>query len=211
MQRSGNGSFDMPAELQIARPTSLLDIPWMGQRFDPERWSADGFEGPEDSLLWSDRACGIACLRMILAYYDLPVPDPAEMLRRGREIGAYCDRGWVHRGLVELGRHYGLSGEAEPADLSLLARAVACGMPSIVSVTHKLPTDGRKGGHLVVFAGVSVDGAPDRPPVVHFRDPSRWGRQNDRVQATRFLSSFSGRAVLLWPREDERERRGITP
>jgi ABC-type bacteriocin/lantibiotic exporter with double-glycine peptidase domain len=201
----------MPSKPPLVCSTLLLDIPWMGQRFDPQRWAADGFEGPEDSLLWSDRACGIACLRMILAYYGLPVPDTAEMLRLGLDIGAYCDRGWVHRGLVELGRHYGLSGKAEPADLGLLARAVACGMPPIVSVTHKLPTDGRKGGHLVVFAGVSVDGTHNRPPVVHLRDPSRWGRQNDRVQVPRFLSSFSGRAVLFWPHEDERECRGATP
>lgn len=183
-----------------------LKIPRFGQHFDPEDWEKDGFDGPEHSKQWSDCACGLACIRMILGYLNMPVPDPVEMLWRGVELGAYSSRGWIHQGLVELARSYSLDGDTiSVPDLNPLEEAVNSGIPSIVSVTHKFPTDGHKGGHLVVFAGLSssdqANVAPQR--VVHVRDPSRWGEINRCIPVSRFLHSFTGRSILLWAAQSE--------
>lgn len=149
-----------------------------------------------DRDAWSDRCCGLACLRILLDRHRLPVPTQTSLLRRALEIGAFSGSGMIHHKLVELAHDHGLSGSAVPVtDVAALARLGDAGFPSIVSVTHRLPEDGRRGGHLVVLAGTVADG----PEMVRFVDPSRWGDDHDRVPRVRLAASYSGRAVLLWP------------
>lgn len=134
---------------------------------------------------------------MVLAYYGLPVPEQSDLLWQGLELGAYCDRGWIHHGLVELGERHGLTGRAIAAPtVDDLTESLAVGLP-IVSVTWKFPTDGRRGGHLVLFTG--EDRSAEGGPVVRFADPSRWGADNDCVSRSRFEASYTGRAILLAP------------
>jgi len=134
---------------------------------------------------------------MLLGYHRLPVPPQRELLWRGREIGAYCERGWVHTGLCELAAGFGLEGYAtRQAPLELLAAAVGADVPAIISVARTFPRD-RRGGHLVVFCGVSRDGASGEQ--AHFRDPSRWGATHREVDVDRFLSAYTGCAMFLWP------------
>lgn len=141
---------------------------------------------------WGERACGIACLSMLLEYHGLPVPSMMDLLSIGVDSGAYCERGWIHQGLVNVGAKFGLKGKlhtvenAEQLTDVLLHRG-----PSIVSVTHKLPIDGRKGGHLIVVSAVDVLNQTG----VTFRDPSGWGANESNVALERFFSSFSGRVI----------------
>ncbi|MFZ5870321.1 MAG: cysteine peptidase family C39 domain-containing protein [Actinomycetota bacterium] len=149
----------------------------------------------EEKAAWSDRTCGLASLRTILAYHRLPVPSQTELLSTAIESDYFTDRGILHTGLSELATSHGLSGHAvKVADVRELFDLADRGYPSIVSVAHKLPSDGRRGGHLVVATG-TVPGSDD----VWFVDPSRWGRRNSQVPVDRFAASFSGRAILYWP------------
>lgn len=145
---------------------------------------------------WSDRCCGLACLRTVLHHHGLPVPTQAELLRRALDIDAFSPAGMIHARLVEVAAALGLAGRAVPVDdLAALFTLGSAGFPSITSITHELPTDGRRGGHLVV-----ADRWDSRPEHVRFVDPSRWGRAHDRVHLVRFAASSTGRAIVFWPK-----------
>lgn len=174
-----------------------LDVPWFGQGFPAaEDWPLGKQLPAEGPAYWGPRCCGLASLRSVLAFHRLRVPPAHELLARALERDIYTKRGWLHQGLADLAGDYGLGGDAigldEPAELVALARH---GFPSIVSCAYQFPDDGRRGGHLIVFAGLSAD----NPPVASFMDPSRWGRSRRSVPAARFWASWTGRAILLRP------------
>lgn len=167
-------------------------MPRYSQRFDRREWEEGAPDAPEGPDHWSDRACGIACLQMVLDHFHLPVPPMTHLLDQGLQMGAYSPRGWIHAGLAELGRCHGLDSEAATVpDLDALEALLRSGRPVIASVSLRLPLDGRRGGHLIV-----VCGRPASPrPSVTFRDPSGWGAGISEVADERFRASFTGRVI----------------
>lgn len=189
----------------------MLDVARVGQHFDVDRWREDGFSSEQDSRDWSDRACGIACMAMVLDHFGAESVPMADLLRRARTAGAHSPRGWIHYRLADLLREHGVDAAAVvaptgPELAGFLTDALAQG-PVIASVTLGLPVDGRRGGHLILLTGLThgtttgpvldpVTSPGVASPVMHFNDPSTWGRRNARVPLARFAASFSGRAVL---------------
>lgn len=174
-----------------------FDVNRYGQRFSEDEWPLGlelrGF-GRE---YWGDRACGVACLKMILEYYDKEKVPLVDLLRNGLLAGAYSDRGWIHHGLANLGRQYGLPGLATKVDTSADIEAILLTTgPFIASVTLHFPEDGRKGGHLVVVCGLNTQ---DGTRIIEIRDPSTWGQRNISINEERFMSSFSGRGICFHP------------
>jgi hypothetical protein len=168
-----------------------------GQRIDPAEWDAHG--GPElgDRAEWSDRACGMAALRMIMLAYLGDAPPLTELVRRGVREGALTDRGWLHAGIASMAGNYGIPAAAEAVPATDLPARLDIG-PVIISVTEKFPQDGRKGGHLVVARGTAPAGHDD--PQVLFRDPSAWGQDHDKVSLTRLSASYTGRCITFAPK-----------
>lgn len=56
---------------------------------------------------WQQRACGVACLKMLLESNGIKTPSIDEMIKNGVVLGAYSENGWLHDGLVSLGEKYG--------------------------------------------------------------------------------------------------------
>ncbi|MFJ2775727.1 glutamate ligase domain-containing protein [Kitasatospora sp. NPDC087315] len=167
-------------------------VPMCRQRIEPDEWERHGGAALGDRAEWSDRACGMAALRMILLAYGQEPPTLTELIQLGVEKGALTERGWLHAGIASLAEVYGVPGQTEavPAE-ELTARLKAA--PVIISVTEKFPEDGRKGGHLVVALGFE----PGEDPTILFRDPSGWGQTHDRVPLSRLSASYSGRAITF--------------
>lgn len=164
------------------------------QRFDVARWQADGFANEQESAWWSDRACGVACLRMMLLGRFGRGPTSAELLHEARADGAYLpDRGWSHAGLARLAACYGLPGEAAavPDDeiTEHLERA-----PLIASVKFEFPVGQGRGGHLVVLTGA---GGGEQGTGFWFNDPSSWGQRYHWVPERRLRAAYSGRAIVF--------------
>jgi Peptidase C39 family len=176
------------------------DVARIGQRFDVGQWRAQGFTSAADSLWWSDRACGIACVAMVLQYVGV-TPVVHDLLHEARGRGSYSPRGWLHAGLVDLLQARGVAAQADAMDVAdvhgLLQSALSEG-PVIASVAPELPVDGRRGGHLVLVTGVSLTAEGH---IVHLQDPSPWGEENTRIPLTRFAASFSGRVIRTHPAE----------
>lgn len=174
------------------------EVPMCRQLFDVARWQTDGFATAQESAWWSDRACGVACMRMMLLGWFGQASTPAELLHQARADGAYLrDRGWSHAGLARLGARHGLPAEAvtlpEDEIVGHLERA-----PVIVSVKIKFPVGQGRGGHLVVLTGA---GSGPSGAVFGFNDPSSWGQRHCWVPRRRFCAAYSGRA-LLFPQLD---------
>jgi hypothetical protein len=165
------------------------------QRIEPEEWQAHGGQVLGDRADWSDRACGMAALRMILLAYLGDAPPLTELVRQGVAYGALTDRGWLHAGIAQMATDYGIPATAEAVPARDLPGRIA-DTPVIVSVADQLPEDGRKGGHLIVAHG--CDGG-SQDPDIFIRDPSSWGQDHDRVPLRRLTASYTGRAITFAP------------
>ena len=169
--------------------SQVHQVPMCRQRIDPGEWDAHGGAALGDRAEWSDRACGMAALRMILLAYRRSAPPLTELVALGVAEGALTGRGWLHAGIARLADRFGIPAPDLPGHLAIA--------PVIVSVTERFPDDGRKGGHLVVARGYH-DAQPGDPDIL-FRDPSGWGQTCDRVPLSRLAASYSGRAITFAP------------
>lgn len=174
---------------------AVHDVPMCRQRIDPEEWQAHGGQVLGDRAEWSDRACGMAALRMILLTYLGDAPPLTELVRHGVADGALTDRGWLHAGIARMAGEYGIPARAEAVPAQELPGRIAAA-PVIVSVADQLPEDGRKGGHLIVAHGC---GGGSQDPDIFIRDPSCWGQQHSRVPLRRLTASYTGRAITFAP------------
>jgi hypothetical protein len=165
------------------------------QLIDPEEWALHSGSALGDRIEWSNRACGMAALRMILSAYGQQPPSLTELVKTGVERGALTDRGWLHAGIANLAAELGVPGRAEPVAAQELLDRLADG-PLIISVSEKLPTDGRRGGHLIVARGFAESSDSQEPDIL-IRDPSSWGQDNDRVPLSRLAASYTGRAITF--------------
>src|SRR5580692_590489 len=170
---------------------AVHDVPMCRQRIDPGEWETCG--GPQlgDRAEWSDRACGMAALRMILLAYLGAAPPLTELVKAGVDAGALTGRGWLHAGIAQMAGSYGIPASAEAVTVTELPGRLDAA-PVIVSVTEQFPADGRHGGHLVVARG--YDGSSCHPDI-WIRDPSSWGQDHDRVPLSRLAASYSGRCI----------------
>ena len=178
---------------EVVLPVSVVhDVPMCRQLISESEW--DQHDGPAlgDRLEWSNRACGMAALRMILLAHHRPAPTVTELCHLGVARDALTPRGWLHAGIAALASEFGVPGHAESVAPTQLLDRITTG-PVIISVTEQFPTDGRRGGHLVVARG--FDDSPD--PMIAFHDPSAWGQSNQEVSLSRLTSSYSGRAITF--------------
>ncbi|WP_438296753.1 C39 family peptidase [Streptomyces sp. HUAS TT7] len=164
------------------------------QLIAPTEWDLHGGWALGDRTEWSNRACGLASLRMILLAYGHEAPSVTELLKLALKHEVLTPRGALHAGIANLATDLGVPARAEPvAADSLVARLEEA--PLIMSVTEQFPNDGRTGGHLVIAHGYE-DGVD---PTIFIRDPSAWGQTNDRVPLSRVTPSYTGRAITFAP------------
>ena len=98
---------------------------------------------------WEENCCGPACVQAILDAEGLPVPTLDTLLAEGIESGSYdVAKGWILRGLLELGCSYGLDGEVFPeAPIGFLEGLPVVQVAPIVSVFCNLRPLGRISWH----------------------------------------------------------------
>lgn len=170
------------------------DVPMCRQLITPAEWDLHGGWALGDRTEWSNRACGLASLRMILLAYGCEAPSVTELLQLAVKHEVLTPRGALHAGIASLATDLGVPSRAEPvAAGELLARLDDA--PMIASVTEQFPDDGRTGGHLVIARG--YEDGPD--PIIFIRDPSAWGQTHDRVPLSRLSPSYTGRAITFAP------------
>ncbi|MFF4517280.1 C39 family peptidase [Streptomyces mirabilis] len=170
------------------------DVPMCRQLIAPEEWALHGGWALGDRLEWSNRACGLASLRMILLAYGHEAPTVTELLKLAVRHEVLTPRGALHAGIARLTTDLGVPATAQPVPVEDLLTCLD-DAPVVVSVTEQLPDDGRSGGHLVILRG--YEAGPD--PTVFIRDPSAWGQRHDQVALSRLSPSYTGRAITFAP------------
>lgn len=170
------------------------DVPMCRQLITPAEWDLHGGWALGDRTEWSNRACGLASLRMILLAYGQQAPTVTELLKLAVKHEVLTPRGALHAGIASLATDLGVPALAEPVPVEELFGRLD-DAPLIVSVTEQFPDDGRSGGHLVILRGYEDD--PD--PTILFRDPSAWGQTHDRLPLSRLSPSYTGRAITFAP------------
>ncbi|MGD3106094.1 C39 family peptidase [Streptomyces sp. YGL11-2] len=178
----------------------------MSAEEDP-RWSAYGARSPEEYAWWSWRLCGVACLRMALAYWRDAAPTAMELAAECLEAGAYVRHDEGLHGLIYapfaayVERRWGLTAQSRPAlPRNEIPELVAAGRLPLLSVHPSIrdadPRPPHRGGHLVLAVGSTDDHL-----VVH--NPSglpAHSQEFARVPWETFDRVYAGRGVVLGPR-----------
>lgn len=175
-----------------------------------------GFPGQEAVRQWEKNCCGIACLRMILAYYGVTNDQQRtgywNLLQAGLARGAYSDKGWIHRGLLDMAAELGVSGQCHRrVDMARVMETIRRGSVCIVSVTRYFlggQPDERgvpleRGGHLVVAYDLHDGDGTAGLVCNHPSSGRQWNKAAWVVELEKWERSFSGACIEFFPGQGE--------
>lgn len=105
---------------------------------------------------WKSKACGMACLKMVLDFYSAKTPPLYEMVLQGEKDGGHIKSGWLHDYSIQVAKSYGLEAMREEkmeVDISLkkIKQSLEKKEPVIVSVLRNLSEENKF--HQVVLVG----------------------------------------------------------
>lgn len=158
---------DLPYFAQWASRELAADIITHQRRAeDDPRWAESGAASAAEYAFWSHNACGMACLKMLLAARGQHVLL-VELARRCERYGGYVRRGQTVDGLIYAPflsftqAEFGLPGRLlAPMHVEDLLDALARGELAIASVhpwiRYAAEAPGR-GGHLVLMTGYDLE------------------------------------------------------
>jgi len=170
---------------------------------DP-RWAASGACSPAEYEYWSTKACGLACLKMILGSRALPVPPLMRLVERALAWRAYLPQdgrvlGLIYRPFADwVDREYRITAQVA-ADLPLeTVTGVASPTTPVIASVHKWVrwpqrTPPERGGHLVLVTGAAGG-------LIRLSNPSGipGASQHDTlIPTTDFARFFAGRGVII--------------
>jgi hypothetical protein len=171
---------------------------------DDPRWAASGARTAAEYAYWANKVCGLACLKMILAGREQPVPPMMTLVEKALSWKAYIPQGDRVAGLIYrpfadwVGAEYGIGVEVAPdLPLTALTAAAAAGTLVIASVHAWIRWPDReppaRGGHLVLVTGTG-DG------LLRLHNPSGIPPASQRdalVPAADFARFYAGRGMLV--------------
>jgi hypothetical protein len=198
----------------MVNPKDISLVPFYSQRIESRTAKANGFSSEDEAEYWSKRGCGIACLRMVIdglgasSLSSFKSKSQGEMIRRGLSIEAFCQRGWIHQGLIALASEYGIKGQCfRGSSIRDLVRELNRNHLLIVSITVCFEggmTDENgnvlaPGGHLALVYDYSqtndeVNGFWVNHPSASIEN--NWERRF--IELSRFAPSFSGAFMSFW-------------
>jgi hypothetical protein len=173
------------------------DVPFVSQQV---------YTNPE----WRRYGCGIASLKMVLDYWHRQDPrnrtdEVDNLYAAGVASGAFNPAfGWVHAGLVGLGRSLGYDGfnldfapngrTPKSAEDALKQLEIELGQGPVIASVYRGFDPARGGGHLVVVTDVSggTIGLNDPEPL-HESDGRRL------MPVPQFLLAFKNRFIVVHP------------
>lgn len=110
-------------------------------------------------VYWQKRACGMACVKMVLDFLKKDAPILDDLLWQGVRIDGYGPSGWMHNALVSLLDMHGVSAKRKEfktdelfeAGFREIIRSLLLGLPVVVSAVKKF--EETKKFHMVLLTG----------------------------------------------------------
>ncbi len=205
--------YHVPYYAQIASP-------WLAHAFFEKRvhpsldphWRESGAYTLEEYIYWTNRACGVACVKMAIEALGGERLSLIEWARRGVQLGGYlsekrpdgsqAERGWLHTALTELVRHAGFFAEARPLTLDEFLPILAGSGMIIASVSHEIGTNQpitKRGGHLVLVFGAVLNGRNEVSALILHNPSGRTAALQiaAHIPAERFAAAYTGRGIVI--------------
>lgn len=171
---------------------------------DDPQWQNSGALSREDYALWANQICGMACLKMALAFKTGVIHKTFSLLKLALDYGAYVIeedfiRGMIYAPFVQmLDKEFGIEAEVVTqivaADIKRIRESdhlfIASVHPVIRWSDREPP---KKGGHLVLVTEVNND-------QLTFHNPSGYdekSQENVCLDVINFERFFAGRGVLI--------------
>jgi hypothetical protein len=156
-----------PSQSGVAITDNLPGLIYVSQDTLLPAAAAGVFASRGEALFWRDRACGIACVCMLVNALTHRAAPLGPMIVQGLSRKAYvAGVGWSHAGLAGLLNACGIEASARTlADIRTLVGVLKDGGRAILSVTPRLKggerdSDGQllpKAGHLVLAHGLITE------------------------------------------------------
>jgi hypothetical protein len=185
-----------------------MSIPYYSQNINPNNFKSDGFSSKEEATYWSTRACGIACVQMVLKHFGVePLPLPPLILKCAHADGYKKPIGWIHQSLADLITEQGITAECKKLEsfdelINLLDnKAIIIASTTLHFKGGYSKPDGSlysKGGHLVIVHGYKQD---KNNQITHLiihdpHDKTPYHPQNYQVPINEFQNSWSGLTIV---------------
>lgn len=148
------------------------------------------------SQKWQKVACGVVSLAMVIDYYK-PAVSVDKLLNQAVASGAYNKSlGWMHKGIIDLSKKYGLKGIAY--DLTKSTRDAAYSQfknslntgPVIASVHYKIDPKNPV-PHLIVIDAI-------KNGIVYYNDPAAKSGKKE-ISVANFLKAWKQKFIVLRP------------
>lgn len=202
---------NIPYQCQFASPELAADIleKKIGAETDPN-WKDFGFADAAEYAYWSQRLCGIACLKMTLDFYGVaPGKTIAELTEECVNLGGYerkTDQGWFFKSLLLQARNYGFNGFVTSrfgvysiCKLILNKRFFIASVNPLLVRFDTLITDSKPGGHLALVIGFRMKGKNLAGFFLH--NPSGKTEKTRKlafVPIEIFKKAYAKRGIALW-------------
>lgn len=176
-------------ESETTTTKAMLDTPFYSQRLTPLNYQQEGFDSLEEASAWTQRICGLACLKMIIARITGDVVPLKTLLDQGLAVDGYIKGiGWVHQGLLDVASSYGITGLCQSigTELDLIDAALQQRHLVMASVSCGFKPE-KKGGHLVLIIGSQKGRFIVHHPSAE--ENEQW--PHHVIDRRRFLKSFS--------------------
>jgi len=187
-----------PEPRHVSKPYETIDDKDAAQRF--------GTSNIKEYSFWAWRACGIACVSMILNSYNPITETLYALTREANRNNGYLhsdsqgniDIGWKHQALADLLNRRGLCSQLSGI-LSIegaLCRIVK-GALYIASIKSRLS---KNGSHMVVVTGFSKK---DKGFIINLVDPFLLDGKGGikEVSLGEFKRYYLHKGILVWPKE----------
>lgn len=183
---------------------------------DDLKWKKFGFKSTEDYSFWTQRLCGIICIKMIIDTVSSNSNETiATLTEKAINIGGYkvydeygkfVDKGWYYAPLIELVKEYGFNGNVcsmlteKDLCINVLENtfSIASVHPGVIRFDMEKSPFNKKGGHLVLVIGFRWSGEECLGFIIH--NPS--GRKNSTqenafIPIKQFREAFASRGLII--------------
>jgi len=152
---------------------------------------------------WMPRACGMACVKMVLDFYKIESLSLIDLIKKGSKEKGYGPSGWFHDYFVELIKGYGLNSHRKEGmgfgdGIEELANYLDDN-PIIISATKFIL--GQKKFHMVVLTGYRRKNREVQG--FYFHDPESTGGDGNKelfVGIDDFFREWRRMAIFISPK-----------